>query len=75
MRKLRMLAVLASVLAFSMFAFTRMDASDGMKYRARIAELEAVAGEQASRVAELEDELECYADTESSDGGELCSSS
>lgn len=60
---------LAAILAFSMFAFTRMEASDGVKYRARIAELETAVEEQATKVTELEGELKCYQDVELSDGG------
>lgn len=75
MRKLTTWIALAALLVFSTFAFTRMEASDGVKYRAQIAELEAAAEEQAARVTELEGELRCYEDAESSDEGDQCSSS
>ncbi len=74
MRKLMVLAALAAVLAFSTFAFTRMEASDGVGYRARITELESAAAEQAAKVVELEAELKCY-EAEASEEEEPCSSS
>lgn len=75
MRKLMILVAMGALLAFSTFAFTRMEASDGVEYRAQIAELQSTAADQAAKVAELEAELECYEEIESSDEGEPCSSS
>lgn len=67
MRKM-MTLVVAAVLAFSLFAFKRMEASDGVKYRVRIMELQ-------STVAELGNELECRKATESLGEEESCCSS
>lgn len=76
MRKLTILIALAGLLVFSTFAFTRMEASDGVEYREQIAELQSTVKKQAAKVAELEDELECYeANAEPSEKEEPCSSS
>ncbi len=78
-----MLVVVVALMAFSLFAFTRMEASDGVKYRARIAEFQSVivtleeerrleVEELAAKVPALASELECY-EAESSSEGEPCS--
>lgn len=67
MRKTMTLVVVA-VLAFSLFAFKRMEASDGEKYRAQIVELQ-------STIAELGNELECRKAAESSGEEDSCCTS
>lgn len=75
MRKLIMLVTLAGLLAFSTFAFTRMEEASGVSYRTQIAELHSTVKQQVAKIAELEGMLEWYEDAEPSEEEEPCSSS
>lgn len=50
---MKKMIALVGVMAFSTFAFTRMEASDRV-------ELKSILDCQAAKIAELESELECY---------------
>lgn len=50
---MKKLIVLAGLMVFSVFAFTRMEASD-------MVDMQSTIDEQEAKIAELESELECY---------------